>query len=55
MQRLGLFDVRAIGDLLQAHASRRANHESTLWALMVFSLWHGQYVERQPAGLRVTA
>jgi asparagine synthase (glutamine-hydrolysing) len=54
MQRLGLFDVRAIGELLQAHTTRRANHESTLWALMVFSLWHGHYVEQQPAVPQLT-
>ena len=48
MERLGYFDVRAIRALIDAHMARRANHEGVLWALMVFSVWHGHYVESTP-------
>lgn len=41
----GLFDAAAVSGLLRRHQSGRYNHERVLWALLVFQLWHGKYLE----------
>jgi asparagine synthase (glutamine-hydrolysing) len=45
MSRLGFFDTRAVARLINEHLDGRQNHESVLWALLSFSIWHRIYCE----------
>lgn len=40
LQSLGLFESRAVSRLVHEHIEEGRNHKETLWALMVFMLWH---------------
>ncbi len=40
LQAIGLFEPRAVSRLVQEHVSEGRNHKETLWALVVFMLWH---------------
>lgn len=37
---LGYFNSQAVSELIDDHLSLRQNNESTLWALLCFSIWH---------------
>jgi asparagine synthase (glutamine-hydrolysing) len=39
----GLFEPRAVAQLMTEHESRRQNHSHLLWALMVFQLWKQRF------------
>jgi len=41
----GLFDSRFVARLLDEHVSGRRDHELRLWQLVVFELWHRQYLD----------
>lgn len=43
---LGYFNPRTIQGLLDDHFSGRANNENKIWALLVFVLWHEQFMGR---------
>ena len=45
MQRLGLFDSKAVSGLLDEHFSRRHNRSGILWELLCFTTWHRLVVE----------
>ena len=46
----GYFDVKFIERLVDEHVSGRREHTLRLWALVIFELWHRQYLdERQSA------
>ena len=38
------FDAAAVEKLLQEHLDRRVDHSHRLWALVMFELWHSQYI-----------
>ncbi len=40
LQALGLFEPQAVSQLVREHIDEGRNHKETLWALMVFVLWH---------------
>ncbi len=40
LQSLGLFEPKAVSRLVNEHVEERRNHKETLWALVVFVLWH---------------
>jgi asparagine synthase (glutamine-hydrolysing) len=41
---LGLFNNRAINKMLDEHDCGVQNHETQLWALLVFVMWHSAYI-----------
>jgi asparagine synthase (glutamine-hydrolysing) len=47
----GYFDVRFIERLVDEHVTGRREHTLRLWALVIFELWHRQYLDdrRTPA------
>jgi asparagine synthase (glutamine-hydrolysing) len=42
----GYFQERGIRQLLEEHFSGRRNHSGRIWRLLVFELWHRNYLER---------
>jgi asparagine synthase (glutamine-hydrolysing) len=44
LRRQGHFHPATVQRLLAEHDSGRANHERYLWALLVFQLWHREYL-----------
>lgn len=55
MTDMGYFNQAAVQILVDQHLRRVQNHEGALWALLVFSAWHRQFVERQPPAYRPAA
>jgi asparagine synthase (glutamine-hydrolysing) len=45
-QQRGYFDRRFVSHLLREHQTGRRDHTLRLWQLLVFELWHRQYVDR---------
>jgi asparagine synthase (glutamine-hydrolysing) len=43
----GYFDVRFIERLVDEHVSGRREHTLRLWALVIFELWHRQYLDER--------
>jgi asparagine synthase (glutamine-hydrolysing) len=52
IRRIGLFDDAFVTRLLSEHFDRRHNHENKLWALLVFAMWHHEYLESPDGGSR---
>jgi asparagine synthase (glutamine-hydrolysing) len=48
MQR-GYFDVRGVRQLLDEHFSGRRNHSGRIWRLLMFELWHRNFLRKLPA------
>jgi asparagine synthase (glutamine-hydrolysing) len=48
LQEVGLFDHRTVGRLLKEHDQGRRNHETKIWALLTFMIWHALYMRHQP-------
>jgi asparagine synthase (glutamine-hydrolysing) len=40
----GLFDPRAVGELLDAHYAGRADHATRIWTLLMFQCWYDLYL-----------
>jgi asparagine synthase (glutamine-hydrolysing) len=47
LRRQGLFDTREIQRLVSDHLSGRRGLHKELWTLLMFQLWHRNYVERR--------
>lgn len=47
--RRGYFRPAAVDRLLEQHLSGSRDHGQKLWALMMFELWHREFVDRPPA------
>jgi asparagine synthase (glutamine-hydrolysing) len=47
---LGLFNVQAIGQMLDDHDRNLRNYETQLWTLMVFVVWHRSYMKGNGSG-----
>jgi asparagine synthase (glutamine-hydrolysing) len=45
----GYFRPAYVGELVDLHLAGRADHGPQLWALMMFELWHREFVDRRPA------
>jgi asparagine synthase (glutamine-hydrolysing) len=45
----GYFEPRGIRQLLDEHFRGRRNHSGRIWRLLMFELWHRNYLERIPA------
>lgn len=48
----GYFNPRAIRNLLDEHFRERRNHAGLLWMLLVFELWHRNFVDHSSRSLR---
>ncbi|HET6277941.1 MAG TPA: hypothetical protein VFG08_04080, partial [Candidatus Polarisedimenticolia bacterium] len=44
-----------VGALLQAHSRGQADHARTLWALVMYQLWHDRFAQRNPARRRTAS
>ncbi len=44
--RQGLFNYAFIKSLLDEHLARKRDHRKLLWTLLIFQMWHEEYVER---------
>jgi asparagine synthase (glutamine-hydrolysing) len=42
----GYFQARGVRQLLEEHFRGRRNHSSRIWRLLVFELWHRNYLEK---------
>ena len=47
MQR-GYFDARGVRQLLDEHFRGRRDQSGRIWRLLMFELWHRNYLERLP-------
>jgi asparagine synthase (glutamine-hydrolysing) len=47
LDKIGIFDSHYVSRLLQEHLDGTNNHENRIWALLMFSLWHQQFVEQE--------
>jgi asparagine synthase (glutamine-hydrolysing) len=45
LERQGLFDVDYVNALVENHLSRQCDNRKPLWTLLMFQLWHAQYLE----------
>jgi hypothetical protein len=41
------FDREAVEDILDDHATGRAQRDQEIWSLLVFELWHDQFLKRR--------
>ncbi|HUP25828.1 MAG TPA: asparagine synthase (glutamine-hydrolyzing), partial [Thermoanaerobaculia bacterium] len=41
------FDRKAVEDILDDHATGRAQRDQEIWSLLVFELWHDQFLKRR--------
>lgn len=47
-RKRGYFEAREVGRLVDSHISGRADNSSKLWALMMFELWHREFIDSAP-------
>jgi asparagine synthase (glutamine-hydrolysing) len=47
----GYLDRRGVCQLLDEHARGRRNHSGSIWRLLVFELWHRNFLEKSSEGL----
>jgi asparagine synthase (glutamine-hydrolysing) len=45
IEAAGVFRYEAVRQILDDHYERRANHDNLIWALLVFALWHADYMQ----------
>ncbi|MGH7380639.1 MAG: asparagine synthase (glutamine-hydrolyzing) [Candidatus Methylomirabilales bacterium] len=48
LQKVGLFDPQTVARILNQHDQGFRNHESKIWVLLTFMLWHDLYMRKQP-------
>ena len=46
----GYFDMRGVRQLLDEHFSGRRNHSGRIWRLLIFELWHRNFLESSHRG-----
>jgi asparagine synthase (glutamine-hydrolysing) len=44
----GIFDLSAVGALVDDHVSRGRDHTHPLWNLLMLELWHREFIDRAP-------
>jgi asparagine synthase (glutamine-hydrolysing) len=49
IRNVGVFNYSGVRRLLDDHFARRANYDNQIWALIVFMLWHGDYISSDRA------
>jgi asparagine synthase (glutamine-hydrolysing) len=50
----GYFEPRFVERLVREHVTSRRDHTLRLWGLVVFELWHREYLDHRPRSKRVT-
>jgi asparagine synthase (glutamine-hydrolysing) len=51
----GYFEPRFVERLVREHVTSRRDHALRLWGLVVFELWHREYLDNRPQSKRVPA
>ena len=51
----GYFEPRFVERLVREHVTSRRDHALRLWGLVVFELWHREYLDNRPQSKTVTA
>jgi asparagine synthase (glutamine-hydrolysing) len=51
----GYFEPRFVERLVREHVSSRRDHALRLWGLVVFELWHREYLDNRPQLRRITS
>ncbi len=49
LKEVGLFNVEAVQGLLKDHNALVRNHETKIWTLLTFVIWHRLYVQKRPS------
>jgi asparagine synthase (glutamine-hydrolysing) len=49
----GYFDPAALRQLVSEHLAGRRDHSAQIWLLLIFELWHRNFLERMPSFSRV--
>ncbi len=47
LKGVGLFNSSAVAELLEEHDRLVRNHETRIWALLIFMLWHKMYIQSE--------
>lgn len=42
--RRGYFDQKVVGEMVEEHQERRADHSAQLWSLLMLEMWHREFV-----------
>lgn len=50
LARRGYFHMRVVEQMIEAHASGRANWHLQLWNLLMLELWHRMFIDARPSG-----
>jgi len=48
LREVGLFDPPTVARILKEHDEGRRNHETKIWVLLTFMLWHDLYLRYHP-------
>ena len=48
----GYLNRQGVRELLDEHGRGRRNHSGSIWRLLIFELWHRNFLEQSPAGFR---
>jgi asparagine synthase (glutamine-hydrolysing) len=46
LRRVGLFNPRSVAKILREHEQGVINHETRIWTLLIFMLWHDLYIRK---------
>jgi asparagine synthase (glutamine-hydrolysing) len=49
LKEVGLFNAAWVEQLLREHDSLVRNHETKIWTLLTFVLWHRLYIQKRPS------
>ena len=52
LERVGFFNARTVSHLLDEHNRQVRNHETKLWLILVFMLWHELYISQRVVELK---
>jgi asparagine synthase (glutamine-hydrolysing) len=44
LREVGLFDPQTVARILKEHDQGRRNHETKIWVLLIFMMWHNLYI-----------
>ncbi|MEK7762049.1 MAG: asparagine synthase (glutamine-hydrolyzing) [Nitrospirota bacterium] len=50
LERVGFFNARTVAHLLDEHNRQVRNHETKLWVILSFMLWHELYIRQSAPG-----
>jgi len=48
IEKLGYFEYDYVNRVMNEHFERKSNNDEKIWALIVFLLWHHEYIENRP-------